>query len=669
MRLFLTVMTVRSATVLIVLLASVSARAGDAVPDFAKEIRPLLEVSCVKCHGAKKQKGGIDFSVFSDRASILRHRKMWRKAATQIEASEMPPEEEKQLTKEQRELILRWIKGSATRVDCADAAERSPGRSILHRLTLDEYNLTIRDLLGVEFNAANAVGMPEDSAVQGFSNQASALTMPPVLLEKYFAAADKVVDLLFSVQGKKLPPKADGATQKRHQTFEAFLSTRPAAGVTDRDAANKILERLVRRAYRRPAQKAELERLIGFYDRAAAKGEAFENAVRQMLKPVLVSPHFLYRVERDQAKPGSQEAYKINAHELAVRLSYFLWSSMPDEELFKLAEQGKLSDPAVQEAQVKRMLADPKARALTEHFAEQWLQIGKVEVARPSTEFFPTFNQQMRTAMHDETAMFFDNLRTEDRSILELLDADYTFLNQDLAKHYNIAGVSGPKMQRVKLKPEDHRGGLMGMGSMLALTSHTSRTSPTLRGKWMLEVIFGDPPPPPPPDAGMLKEEKDKKKEPKTFREQMALHAADATCAACHKKIDPLGYALENFDAVGRWRDDNGGRPLDNSGELPGGDKFTGPAELKKVVLKRQDEFVHNMIEQMMAYALRRELQYYDDCPIQDVTLALQKNQYRFSALVLAVVSSYPFQYRRNADSFPDEDAGAKRATLEGAQP
>lgn len=653
---------------LLLLLSSLSVLAGDAVPDFAKEIKPLLELSCVKCHGPKKQKGGVDFSVFSDRASILRQRKMWKKAAAQIEASEMPPEEEKQLTKEQRELILRWVKGSATQVDCANVAERSPGRSILHRLTLDEYNLTIRDLLGVEFNAANAVGMPEDKVVEGFSNQANALTMPPVLLEKYFAAADKVVDLLFSVQGKKLPPKADGPTKNRFQAFEKlFVIQRGILG--GRDVAIIILQTLVRRAYRRPPEKEEIERLIGFFDRATKKGDAFEDAVRQMLKPVLVSPHFLYRVERDQAKAGSIEAYKVSAHELAVRLSYFIWSSMPDDELFNLAEQGKLSDPAVQEAQVKRMLADPKARALTEHFAEQWLQIGKVEVARPSTEFFPTFNQQMRTAMHDETAMFFDNLRTEDRSVLELLDADYTFLNQDLAKHYNIAGVTGPKMQRVKLKPEDHRGGLMGMGSMLALTSHTSRTSPTLRGKWMLEVIFGDPPPPPPPDAGMLKEEKDKKKAPKTFREQMALHAADATCAACHKKIDPLGYALENFDAVGRWRDDNGGRPLDNTGELPGGEKFTGPAELKKVVLKRQDEFVHNMIEQMMAYALRRELQYYDDCPIQDVTRALQKNQYKFSALVQAVVNSYPFQYRRNADSFPDEDAGAKRATLEGGQP
>ena len=551
------------------------------------------------------------------------------------------------LPAEQRELLVRWIRQTINTVDCSNPVDRNPGKTVIRRLTRSEYNRTLRDLLGLDFDGAEAVGMADDAAGNGFANMAEALNLSPTLLDKYFAAADKALDRVFAGQAAAAPPMSDANAWKRaRQMYVRVFDVKPGDGLSERDTARQIISRFARHAYRRPVTDVEIDRLLRLYDLAAKKGDSFETGVRLMLKAALVSPNFLLRVEQDRGKEGSDEAYRVSDDELAVRLSYFLWSSMPDEPLFALAEQNKLSDPAELERQVKRMLADPKARALTDDFAAQWLQLRKLAEARPSQEFFPTFNQRMREAMYDETTTFFDKLREEDGSLLRLLDADYAYVNADLAKHYGLAGVEGNQLRRVALKPEDHRGSLLGMGSMLALTSHTSRTSPTLRGKWVLEVIMGTPPPPPPPDAGMLDESKAKGPMPKTFRELMALHATRPACAACHTKIDPLGYGLENYDAVGRWR-----TATDATGQLPGGDKFTGPAELKRLLLKRQDQFLRNVTERMLTYALSRELQYDDECAIKDVAAALQKNEQRFSALVLGIVRSYAFQHRRNADN------------------
>ncbi len=299
------------------------------------------------------------------------------------------------------------------------------------------------------------------------------------------------------------------------------------------------------------------------------------------------------------------------------------------------------------------MLKDPKARALTDNFGAQWMQLGKLADARPSTEFFPTFNQLLRQAMHDEATTFFDKLREEDRPILDLLDADYTYVNEDLAKHYGIPGVQGKEMRRVTLPPDAHRGGLLGMGAILALTSHTSRTSPTMRGKWVLEVVFGTPPAPPPPNVGTINDHQDKGKEPKTFRELLAQHAREPACAACHAKIDPLGFALENFDAVGRWRETANDRPVDAAGRLPSGEQLAGVSGLKLVVLRHRDQFVRNLAEQMLTYALGRELEDCDDAAVTAITANLQKNDFRFSAAVMGVVDSFAFQHRRNLEVKP----------------
>jgi hypothetical protein len=342
--------------------------------------------------------------------------------------------------------------------------------------------------------------------------------------------------------------------------------------------------------------------------------------------------------------------------ELATRLSYFLWSSAPDDALLDLAADNKLTaDPAALEAQVRRMLADPRGRALTDQFAVQWLQLSKIADARPSTEFFPTFKQPLRQAMSDEVTSFFDGLRTGDRPVLDLLDADYTYVNADLARHYGLEGVSGTQLRKVALPKDLNRGGILGFAGVLAMTSHTSRTSPTLRGKYVLEVLFGTPPNPPPPDAGQINDRQQKGKEPKSFRELLAQHASNATCAACHRKIDPLGFGLDNFDAIGHWRVDAGaGRPLDTSGQLPTGEKFSGAAEFRKIILARKGEFVRNMTGQMLAYAIGRQLGYDDDAAVNETVARLEHDNHKFSAMVLGIVNSHPFRYRRTADATAD---------------
>ncbi len=583
------------------------APAEDLAARFTRDVRPILESHCFKCHGPQKKKGDLDFSKVT-----VRDRRAWKKALLQIEEREMPPEGEKPLSPEQREALLGWVRSAAAFVDCANPAEKNPGPPLLRRLNRSEYVATVRDLSGVSNDVAAEVGMPEEATGTTFDTSANALVLPPALLEKHFAAAELVLDRMKPLKGES--PRA-------------------------------IVAAFARRAYRRPTTDDEIDRLMVLHERGVRRGDASAAALRLPLKAILLSPHFLFRVEREQ--PGSKP-YPVSGPELAVRLSYFLWSTMPDEALAADAEKGKLSDPTVLEAQLRRMLLHPKARALTQNFAAQWLQLRKLDHARPSTEFFPTFNNKLKQAMRDEATTFLDKLREEDRSVLELLDCDYAWLNGDLAKHYGIAGVEGKEFRRVALRPEDHRGGLLGMGAILALTSHTSRTSPTLRGKWILESIFGTPPPPPPPDAGTLKEQK-KGAEPKTFRELMAQHAVQPACASCHKRIDPLGFALENYDAVGAWREQQGGKPVDAAGILPSGERFEGIAGLKQVLLRSRDAFERNLIEQMLAYALGREVQDGDECAIREIKAALEKDGHRFSALVLGVVRSVPMQYRQNS--------------------
>ncbi len=428
-------------------------------------------------------------------------------------------------------------------------------------------------------------------------------------------------------------------------------------GKHEPSCAGRILEPLARRAYRRPVAPEEVDDLVSLVDLAQSRGDSFEDGVRVALQAILVSPKFLFRLERDP--PSSDRKGRPVSHlELASRLSYFLWSSMPDEQLLGLAEQGRLHDRAVLHAEVKRMLADPKSEAFVESFAGQWLQTRNLDVVKPDADLFPEFDHHLREAMRTETRMFFDAVLREDRSVLEFLDGRFTFLNERLARHYDIEGVSGPAFRRYDWEDDAERSGVLTQASVLTVSSYPNRTSPVIRGKWILENLLNSPPPPPPPDTPALDEEG--VGDSVSMREQLEKHRANALCASCHARMDPLGFSLENYDAIGRWRLMDGRFPVDASGVLPNGVAITGSTDLKRVLRADAPAFVRALSEKMLTYALGRGLETYDRPAIREITERVEARRHRFSELILAVVDSVPFRMRRAPEppSQPQEREG-----------
>jgi hypothetical protein len=376
---------------------------------------------------------------------------------------------------------------------------------------------------------------------------------------------------------------------------------------------------------------------------ATKAGDSFEEGLCVAIQGMLMSPHFLFRIEKDPAgKPES--ANEINQHQLATRLSYFLWSSMPDDELFACADKGVLRQPAVLKAQVSRMLNDPKARALVENFGGQWLELRKLESAKPDRQRFPEFEDYLRMSMRRETELFFESIIRDDRSILDFVDGNYTFLNERLAKFYQVPGVKGPEFRKVALEGHPERGGIVTHASVLTISSYATRTSPVLRGRWILENILNSPPPPPPPDVPNLDETK--VASAASLRQQLEEHRKNTTCAACHVRMDPLGFGLENYDAVGAWRTREGDSVIDASGVLPDGRSFRGPAELKAVLKSDREAFAECLTEKLLIYALGRGVEAYDNPTIKGISKAIAEDGYRFSSLVLEIVKSAPFQMR-----------------------
>ena len=423
-----------------------------------------------------------------------------------------------------------------------------------------------------------------------------------------------------------------------------ILTCTPDAGADATPCAREILSTLARRAYRRPVTEADLELLRPFYEDGAAQG-GFERGIQQAIERMLVSPEFLFRIERDPEDPAPGAPYRISDLELASRLSFFLWSSVPDDELLDRAVAGQLRDPAVLEAEVRRMLADERSRALVDNFAEQWLYLRDVEAKEPDPGFFPGFDENLRQAFVRETALFIDSVLRADRGVSELLTADYTFLNERLAKHYGIPHVYGSHFRRVSLAGTERRG-LLGQGGILTLTSYATRTSPVLRGKWILENLLASPPPPPPPDIPALAETTDDGAA-LSMRAAMERHRANPACASCHAQMDPLGFALENFDAVGRWRArGESGEPIDASGVLPDGTSFEGPTGMRHALLRDPERFVATVAEKLLTYALGRNLESYDMPAVRAIVRGAAADDHRFSSLVLGIVQSTPFQMR-----------------------
>jgi mono/diheme cytochrome c family protein len=431
------------------------------------------------------------------------------------------------------------------------------------------------------------------------------------------------------------------ASQRAVPSRKRLLRCDPKTGPA---CVKRILSTLARRAYRRPVATAEVERLAGLVELATSDGRSVEQGIGLALQAVLVSPHFLFHVERDPSPIEPGAAHRISDVELASRLSYFLWSSMPDDELLDAASRGQLQSPRALDAQVRRMLRDPRARALAHNFAGQWLEIRNLDAIRPDPEKFPAWRPELRDAMRQETELFFDAMLREDRPLGEFLDARYTFLNETLAEHYGIAGVRGPELRRVALTTSQ-RGGLLSQASVLAVSSYPTRTSVVIRGKYVLQNILGAPPPPPPPDVPSLDEQAVSTSA--SLRQQMEAHRENAVCASCHARMDPLGFGLENYDAIGRWRFEDGGMPVDASGVLPSGQAFSNPAELRRVLVGLLPDFSRCLTEKMLVYALGRGLEPYDKPTVRAITQRLAASGGGVQTLVREIVRSLPFGSRR----------------------
>jgi hypothetical protein len=409
-----------------------------------------------------------------------------------------------------------------------------------------------------------------------------------------------------------------------------------------REAAKKNVAAFARRAWRRPVGDEEVERLLTMFDRGSKRGDSFVASLRLALKGVLVSPHFLFLAEPE---PGDYGVQRLGSVPLASKLSYFLWSSMPDEELLTLAESGQLADTNVYRQQIRRMLSNSKADALGERFALQWLDLERLgSDIRPDPKTFPEFDDELGRTMLREVTEVFNYVMRTDRSLLELIDSDYSFVNQRLAKLYEIEGVSATELQKVSFR-DRNRGGVLGMAAVHAASSYPLRTSPVLRGRWILESLLGDKVPPPPPDVPALEENAASEKN-LSFREQLDQHRQKADCAGCHNKMDPLGFGLENFDVLGRWRDADRGQPIDADGELPSGQKFTGPIGLKTVLMQRKDDVMKHLTRKMAGFAFGRELNRFDQCVVDNAMKMLQENNFRASVLVEQIATSFQFQHR-----------------------
>ena len=425
-----------------------------------------------------------------------------------------------------------------------------------------------------------------------------------------------------------------------------IFTCRPIAPEEELTCATSIIRRLATQAYRRPVNETDIDGLMQFYHQGAEHG-GFEPGIRTALQALLASPHFVFRLEETPASTMPGSTYAIGDLALATRLSFFLWARAPDDELIDVASSGTLSDPDVLERQVGRMLADPRAEALSTRFFSQWLRLQDLEKLHPDAQLYPYYDARLAKAMERETQLLFDHMVREDKSLLELLTADYTFVNERLARHYEFDGVTGTQFRKVAY-PDDTRRGLLGHGSILALTSHADRTSPVLRGKWVMEVLLGSPPPPPPPDIPDLEEtEGVEDGRVLTTRERMERHRSNPACRSCHRMMDPIGLALDNFDVTGKWRIKENGTRLDTRGELYDGTPISTPGELRQALLNRPIPVVRTFTENLMAYALGRRVEYYDQPTIRAITRDAEANGYRMSSFILGVVSSDAFQMAR----------------------
>lgn len=580
-------------------------RQKEAKQAYDKKIVPFIKDYCGECHGDRKRKGDITFQYAFKTPGAANFRKLWQDSVANVKAGDMPPEKAaKHPTDEERKAfaesvaLLKYL------------SPKDPGTFVPRRLTRVEYGNTLRDLFSVESSMAS--DLPEEVLGAGYLNSIS-----PLLVEQYLSIASAVVS--------KTP------ILKTHQS----ASSRD--GVT----------RLARLAYRRPPSAEEIDVLTQVHKLALDKGQSADDALRLVLKAILVSPQFLFITPASDDEP-TEAVVPLDNHHLASRLSYFLWAAPPDAELARLADEGRLQDPDTLAKQTRRLIADSRSRALFDGFGAQWLGVNKLAAKTFDAQKFPWMTPTLRSAMYDEVRLLFEEVLRGNQGILKLIDNDHTFMNDHLAKIYDVkADKGGDTLRKVSLSTRN-RGGILTMPGVLSTTSFPDRSSPVNRGVWVLEQILGEHVPPAPPNVPSLEKQDKSKVASLTLRQRTELHRTDPVCNNCHKILDPIGFGLENFDATGRWREvDESGGPIDASGELPGGHRFRSPAELKSIIANRAPEVTRNLTGKMLAYALGRQLEGYDDIVADQIASKLGADGALLQTLVVEIVTSYPFTHRR----------------------
>jgi len=607
--------------------AALVATPAQMMSSYKSKVSPFVTTYCGRCHTGLRQRGGVTFSSALKDPASRSFRLLWKRASDQIRTHDMPPEDAKQPSDEERKAVVEWIGQMKV------LSPKDPGLFVIRRLNKAEYGNTLHDLFGVDPQITH--DLPDEVFGAGYTN-----TVSPLLMEQYLAVANDVMNQVFAPPGA--PPTA---------VEQRLLA--PGAGAQGKEAVRRIARSLARQAFRRPPTDGEVDLLVRVFDLAGERGASYPDSLRLMFKAVLVSPQFLFITPgadaADQASESSatSQIVALDDYQLASRLSYFLWATMPDAELSALADAGKLHEPEVLAAQARRMMKDPRSRALFDGFGAQWLGLDKLAGKSFDEAMFPQMDDEMRSAMYDEARLFFQSIVRDNRSIAAFIDSDYTFVNDTLAPIYGIDKISGHQMREVKLA-DANRGGILTMPGILAMSSFPNRTSAVNRGLWVLEQVLGENVPPPPPNVPALDRQDKQQIATMTLRQRTELHRADPVCANCHKILDPIGFGLENFDAIGRWRDkDSSGGAIDATGELPGGKHFSTPRELKAIIAGRTNEFCHTLTGKMLAYALCRQLEGYDDVVVDELTEKTAKDDYRMQSLVVGVVTSYPFTHRR----------------------
>lgn len=593
---------------------------------FRNDVTPFLNNYCIECHGKNNRikQGDVSFANALKRPGAGEFRKQWLAALVNVKEHSMPPvDAKKQPTDEERKKFLDWV----PLVKFLNP--KDPGLFVIRRLNKVEYGNTLQDFLGIDPSIAR--DLPDEVPGEGYLN-----TLSPLQTEQYLVIANEALN-------KSLGPKDGPPTNRQKLLF----GTTPTSEKDWRDSAKKVALSLTRSAYRRPATDQEIAVLMSVYDLARENKLDYQASLRMMLKAILISPQFLF-ITPAREPSASESIVPLDDYQLASRLSYFLWSTMPDAELSALADQGKLREPAILGAQTKRMLLDPKSKALFDGFGAQWLGVKGLKDKRFDPAKFPSMTPELRSAMYDEVQLLFDTIIRENQDIITFINGDYTFVNENLAKIYGLEkNITGTQIRRIQIT-DANRGGILGMPGILAMTSFPDRTSAVKRGAWVLEQVLGEHIPPPPPNVPALEKQDKKKVANMTLRQRTELHRTNSVCANCHKVMDPIGFGLENFDAIGRWRDkDDSGAPIDAGGELPGGLKFNSPKELKAIIANRKEDLVRNLAEKLLAYALCRQIEGYDQIIIDNLLENISKDGYRMQSLITEVVTSYPFTHRR----------------------